>query len=104
MGSGQPTDGLSAPGRLALTHLTGQHLHRVRRRVPARELVGALQSRGHAMREVHAADESAASCGFIPAAVTNSGQLQSPPPDVAIEHLFPLYSPEKNADLKAWFE
>jgi aldehyde dehydrogenase (NAD+) len=26
------------------------------------------------------------------------------PPDVAIEHLFPPYSPEKNADLKVWFE
>jgi aldehyde dehydrogenase (NAD+) len=26
------------------------------------------------------------------------------PPDVAIEHLFPPYSPEKNAYLKLWFE
>jgi aldehyde dehydrogenase (NAD+) len=26
------------------------------------------------------------------------------PPDVAIEHLFPPYSAEKNEDLKLWFE
>ena len=26
------------------------------------------------------------------------------PPDVAIKHLFPPFSPEKNADLKIWSE
>ena len=26
------------------------------------------------------------------------------PPDVAIDHLFPSYSPEKDAELKLWFE
>jgi aldehyde dehydrogenase (NAD+) len=25
-------------------------------------------------------------------------------PDVAIEHLFPPYTAEKNAELKVWFE
>ena len=41
----------------ALACLAGQRLRRVRRRVPARELVGALQEGGHAMRAVHATDE-----------------------------------------------
>jgi aldehyde dehydrogenase (NAD+) len=26
------------------------------------------------------------------------------PPDVAIDHLFPPHTPEKNAALKQWFE
>jgi hypothetical protein len=43
--------------KTGLAHLAGQRLHRVRRRVPARELLGALQERGQAMRAVHAADE-----------------------------------------------
>jgi aldehyde dehydrogenase (NAD+) len=36
--------------------------------------------------------------------LTHAKSLLISPPDVAIEHLFPPYSPEKNAELKMWFE
>jgi aldehyde dehydrogenase (NAD+) len=36
--------------------------------------------------------------------LTHAKSMLISPPDVAIEHLFPPYSPEKNADLKLWFE
>jgi aldehyde dehydrogenase (NAD+) len=36
--------------------------------------------------------------------LTHAKSMLISPPDVAIEHLFPPYSPEKNADLKVWFE
>src|SRR5580658_2336414 len=36
--------------------------------------------------------------------LTHAKSMLISPPDVAIEHLFPPYSPEKNADLKMWFE
>ena len=37
-------------------------------------------------------------------ALTHAKSLLISPPDVAIEHLFPPYSAEKNAELKLWFE
>jgi aldehyde dehydrogenase (NAD+) len=37
-------------------------------------------------------------------ALTHAKSILMSPPDVAIEHLFPPYTPEKNADLKKWFE
>jgi aldehyde dehydrogenase (NAD+) len=36
--------------------------------------------------------------------LTHAKSMLISPPDVAIEHLFPPYSPEKNAELKTWFE
>jgi aldehyde dehydrogenase (NAD+) len=36
--------------------------------------------------------------------LTHAKSLLISPPDVAIDHLFPPYSPEKNAELKLWFE
>ena len=36
--------------------------------------------------------------------LTRAKSLAISPPDVAIDHLFPPYSPEKNAELKIWFE
>ena len=36
--------------------------------------------------------------------LTHAKSMLTSPPDVAIEHLFPPYSPAKNADLKVWFE
>jgi aldehyde dehydrogenase (NAD+) len=36
--------------------------------------------------------------------LTHAKSMLISPPDVAIEHLFPPYSPAKNADLKVWFE
>ena len=47
-----PADQMTA----ALAHLAGQRLHRIRRRVPAHELVGALQE-GRRCGPMHAADE-----------------------------------------------
>jgi aldehyde dehydrogenase (NAD+) len=37
-------------------------------------------------------------------ALTHAKSVLMSPPDVAIEHLFPPYSAEKNAALKLWFE
>jgi aldehyde dehydrogenase (NAD+) len=37
-------------------------------------------------------------------ALTHAKSILISPPDVAIEHLFPPYTPEKNAELKKWFE
>jgi aldehyde dehydrogenase (NAD+) len=37
-------------------------------------------------------------------ALTHAKSLLISPPDVAIEHLFPPYSAEKNTELKLWFE
>ena len=36
--------------------------------------------------------------------LTHAKSMLISPPDVAIEHLFPPYSPEKNAELKTWFD
>jgi aldehyde dehydrogenase (NAD+) len=36
--------------------------------------------------------------------LTHAKSMLISPPDVSIEHLFPPYSPEKNAALKLWFE
>jgi aldehyde dehydrogenase (NAD+) len=36
--------------------------------------------------------------------LTHAKSLLISPPDVAIDHLLPPYSPEKNAALKLWFE
>ena len=36
--------------------------------------------------------------------LTHAKSMLISPPDVAIDHLFPPYSPEKNAELKLWFE
>lgn len=36
--------------------------------------------------------------------LTHAKSMLISPPDVAIEHLFPPYSPEKNSELKMWFE
>ena len=36
--------------------------------------------------------------------LTHAKSLLISKPDVAIEHLFPPYTPEKNAELKVWFE
>jgi aldehyde dehydrogenase (NAD+) len=36
--------------------------------------------------------------------LTHAKSLLISPPDVAIDHLFPPYSPDKNAELKLWFE
>src|SRR5918998_871775 len=36
--------------------------------------------------------------------LTHPQSMLISPPHVAIEHLFPPYSPEKNAELKTWFE
>ena len=36
--------------------------------------------------------------------LTHAKSMLISPPDVAIEHLFPPYTPEKNAELKVWFE
>jgi aldehyde dehydrogenase (NAD+) len=36
--------------------------------------------------------------------LTHAKSMLISPPDVAIEHLFPPYTPEKNAELKSWFE
>jgi aldehyde dehydrogenase (NAD+) len=36
--------------------------------------------------------------------LTHAKSMFISPPDVAIEHLFPPYTPEKNAELKLWFE
>jgi aldehyde dehydrogenase (NAD+) len=36
--------------------------------------------------------------------LTHAKSILISPPDVAIEHLFPPYTPEKNAELKSWFE
>jgi aldehyde dehydrogenase (NAD+) len=41
-------------------------------------------------------------CGFD--MLTNAKSMLISPPDVAIDHLFPPYSPEKNAELKVWFD
>ncbi len=35
---------------------------------------------------------------------THAKSMLISPPDVAIDHLVPPYSPEKNADLRVWFE
>jgi aldehyde dehydrogenase (NAD+) len=36
--------------------------------------------------------------------LTHAKSMLVSPPDVAIEHLFPPFTPEKNAELKLWFE
>jgi aldehyde dehydrogenase (NAD+) len=36
--------------------------------------------------------------------LTHAKSMLIAPADVAVDHLFPPYSPEKNADLKMWFE
>jgi aldehyde dehydrogenase (NAD+) len=36
--------------------------------------------------------------------LTHAKSMLISPPDVAIDHLFPPYSPEKNAELRLWFE
>ena len=36
--------------------------------------------------------------------LTHAKSMLISPPDVAIDHLFPPYTPEKNAALKQWFE
>jgi aldehyde dehydrogenase (NAD+) len=36
--------------------------------------------------------------------LTHAKSMLISPPDVAIEHVFPPYSPEKNSELKMWFE
>src|SRR5580658_8997285 len=36
--------------------------------------------------------------------LTHAKSMLISPPDVAIEHLFPPYTPQKNAELKSWFE
>src|SRR5437870_8405327 len=36
--------------------------------------------------------------------LTHAKSMFISPPDVAIEHLFPPHTPEKNAELKVWFE
>lgn len=36
--------------------------------------------------------------------LTHAKSMFISPPDVAIEHLFPPYTPEKNSELKIWFE
>lgn len=36
--------------------------------------------------------------------LTHAKSVLVSPPDAAIEHLFPPYTPEKNAELKTWFE
>jgi aldehyde dehydrogenase (NAD+) len=36
--------------------------------------------------------------------MTHAKSILVSPPDVAIEHLFPPYTAEKNAELKVWFE
>jgi aldehyde dehydrogenase (NAD+) len=36
--------------------------------------------------------------------LTHAKSMLISPPDVAIDHLFPPYTPEKNADLRIWFE
>jgi aldehyde dehydrogenase (NAD+) len=36
--------------------------------------------------------------------LTHAKSMLISPPDVAIEHLFPPHAPEKNAELKVWFE
>jgi aldehyde dehydrogenase (NAD+) len=36
--------------------------------------------------------------------LTHAKSMLIAPPNVAIDHLFPPYTPEKNADLKIWFE
>ena len=36
--------------------------------------------------------------------LTHAKSMLISPPDVAIEHLFPPHTPEKNAELKVWFE
>jgi aldehyde dehydrogenase (NAD+) len=36
--------------------------------------------------------------------LTHAKSMLISPPDISIEHLFPPYSPEKNAELKLWFE
>jgi aldehyde dehydrogenase (NAD+) len=36
--------------------------------------------------------------------LTHAKSMLISPPDVAIDHLFPPYSPEKNAELKVWFD
>jgi aldehyde dehydrogenase (NAD+) len=36
--------------------------------------------------------------------LTHAKSMLISPPDAAIEHLFPPYSPEKNSELKMWFE
>jgi aldehyde dehydrogenase (NAD+) len=36
--------------------------------------------------------------------LTHAKSMFISPPDVAIDHLFPPYSPEKNAELKVWFD
>jgi propanol-preferring alcohol dehydrogenase len=36
--------------------------------------------------------------------LTHAKSMLISPPDVAIDHLFPPYSPEKNAELNLWFE
>jgi aldehyde dehydrogenase (NAD+) len=36
--------------------------------------------------------------------LTHAKSMLVPPPDVAIDHLFPPYTPEKNAALTRWFE
>jgi alcohol dehydrogenase, propanol-preferring len=38
------------------------------------------------------------------ACLTHAKSMLISPPDVAIKHLFPPFSPEKNADLKIWSE
>jgi aldehyde dehydrogenase (NAD+) len=36
--------------------------------------------------------------------LTHAKSMLISPPDVSIDHLFPPYSPEKNAELRLWFE
>jgi aldehyde dehydrogenase (NAD+) len=36
--------------------------------------------------------------------LTHAKSMLISPPDVAIDHLFPPYTPEKNEALKMWFE
>ena len=36
--------------------------------------------------------------------LTHAKSMLVSPPDVAIDHLFPPYTPEKNAALTQWFE
>jgi aldehyde dehydrogenase (NAD+) len=36
--------------------------------------------------------------------LTHAKSMLISPSDVAIDHLFPPYTPEKNAELRLWFE
>ena len=54
------------------------------------------EARPRAMSDVHG------KYGFD--MMTHAKSMFISPPDVAIDHLFPPYTPEKNESLKMWFE